>query len=309
MADITSLNATLKNDPKFQALLKAYNAAKASANTVGQIPTDPTAAYNALRNYATSLANAQGVSLGPSGNTSFGADGGVTNLDTNTGQFNQTQDPGWFSNSKAVYALPLAAGTLGYSLTGLGAGAAADGIATGAGASGAGATGAGAGVVGTGAAATGAGATGGAAAAGGAAAGGGALSSVPWSQLFGAAGNIGSALIQSNAAGNASEAQAAAAKYAADLQAKAAADTLGFEKDQAGLNQSNYVTAQNSNYDQWLYRQGLVRPYQSTGLGAENTLAQMLGLPAINTNLPNTPARPTFQTGTPPPTMPFVPPS
>lgn len=103
----------------------------------------------------------------------------------------------------------------------------------------------------------------------------------------------------SNAATTAANDQEAAANQAAQLQATAAANTLAFEKSQADQTQSNFIASQGANYNQWLYRQGITRPYQSTGLSAENSLAQMLGLPAINTTLPDTPPPPVFQTGDP----------
>lgn len=105
---------------------------------------------------------------------------------------------------------------------------------------------------------------------------------------------IVSANKQAGAATDASNAQIAAANQAAQLQKQAADNTLAFEKDQAATGRADNITSQNANYQQWLYRQGIIRPTQGTGLAAENSLAQMLGLPAINTSLPATPPPPQF---------------
>lgn len=129
----------------------------------------------------------------------------------------------------------------------------------------------------------------------------------PWGLAatgIGATASLFSGKGQANAAKEAAQIQADAENKAAQLQADAARNTLAFETQQAGQNQSNFQAAQNANYNQWLYRQGIVRPYQQSGLNAENTLGQMLGLPAIDPTMPSTPPPPSFQTvgmpGTPP---------
>lgn len=112
--------------------------------------------------------------------------------------------------------------------------------------------------------------------------------------------------LQSTAAERAAQLQADAANRAAQLQADAAAKTLAFEQQQAGQTRADSIAAQQANFGQWGYHQNTIRPYQGTGLNAENSLAQMLGLPAVNTQLPDLPPPPSFATlptgsGAPPP--------
>lgn len=88
--------------------------------------------------------------------------------------------------------------------------------------------------------------------------------------------------------------QSDASNLAGQRQAEAAANTLKFEKDQAAQTRADNITAQNANFGQWGYRQNTIRPYQGAGLAANNTLAQLLGLPAQNQDLPDLPSAPNF---------------
>lgn len=75
-----------------------------------------------------------------------------------------------------------------------------------------------------------------------------------------AAGSLGGALIQSHAAGE-----------AADTQAKAAADTLAFQKQQAENQYQNDEANRRANWQQYFARQQ-----------GNNTIRQALGLSPIN---------------------------
>jgi hypothetical protein len=68
---------------------------------------------------------------------------------------------------------------------------------------------------------------------------------------------------------DATAAQAAATKYAADLQAKAAADALAFQRQQAAYDATQAETNRAANYDQWAAKQSLL-----------GSVGQALGLPA-----------------------------
>ena len=100
---------------------------------------------------------------------------------------------------------------------------------------------------------------------------------------------------QADAQVKAAEIQAKSQADAARQQAEAAAQTLAFEKQQASVRRADDIAAQQANYGQWGYRQNAIRPFQGSGLAANNTLAQLLGLPAQNTQLPDIPAAPQFQ--------------
>lgn len=84
---------------------------------------------------------------------------------------------------------------------------------------------------------------------------------------IGAAGSIGGALISSNAAGNAADAQSQAAQNAAQLQYKASQDALDFQKQQYQTTQQNEAP--------WLQSgtAGLANLNYLLGNGAANTLA------------------------------------
>ena len=103
----------------------------------------------------------------------------------------------------------------------------------------------------------------------------------------------------SSASTQAANTQAAAAEQAAQLQKQASDATLAFEQQQAAQTRADTIASQNANFGQWTYRQNSIRPYQGTGLQAENTLAQMLGLPASSTTLPDLPSAPTYTTVNP----------
>jgi len=75
--------------------------------------------------------------------------------------------------------------------------------------------------------------------------------------------------IQSNAAKDAANAQVTAANHSADLQAKAAADALAFQKAQAAKEQENFLNTERANYGQYSDRQSRI-----------GQLGPMLGLPA-----------------------------
>jgi hypothetical protein len=98
-------------------------------------------------------------------------------------------------------------------------------------------------------------------------------------------------IAQSGAQKDATEAQAAAAKYAADVKAKSDAEQLAFLRQQAGYDASAAEVNRAGNYDQWAARQELLGP-----------VGQALGLPArrIPAYVP-LPANP-YGTGSPTPT-------
>lgn len=82
---------------------------------------------------------------------------------------------------------------------------------------------------------------------------------IPWkdiitvgSSLF---GNLFAANMQSNAADRSSDASAAAARYSADLMAKANADALQFSREGAENSFLNNEAARSGNYGQWAARE------------------------------------------------------
>jgi hypothetical protein len=86
----------------------------------------------------------------------------------------------------------------------------------------------------------------------------------PLGTIAKAAGSIAGSALQSNASNKAAETQAAAAKYAADLQYKAMSDALAFQKEQWGTSQANLAP--------WLEsgKLGLSAINQGMGLGTDN---------------------------------------
>lgn len=82
-------------------------------------------------------------------------------------------------------------------------------------------------------------------------------------------GNLFGANKQSKAAQQAAKAQADAARYAADLQAKATAEALAFQRQQADRDYAMAETNRRANYDQWRAREGRL-----------STAGQWLGLPS-----------------------------
>ncbi len=112
--------------------------------------------------------------------------------------------------------------------------------------------------------------------------------------IFKGGADITAAKVASNSNKYAVDAQTTAANNAAALQKQAADAALAFEKQQAAQARADNITAQNANYGQFGYRQNTIRPYQSLGVNAANTLGQLLGLPAIDTHLPDLPPPPQF---------------
>jgi hypothetical protein len=86
--------------------------------------------------------------------------------------------------------------------------------------------------------------------------------------------------------------QSDSADQAAQLQAKAAANALAFQKQQAAQDFANAQTTAHANYDQWAAKQGRL-----------STLGQMVGLQPFNipgyvpmTQVPDSTADPTNRT-------------
>ncbi len=117
--------------------------------------------------------------------------------------------------------------------------------------------------------------------------------------IIGAGAAFGGAAISSKAANKAGDTQAKASEDAAKLQSDASAQALAFEQDQAAKARADNIAAQQANFGQWGYRQNSIRPLQASGLQANNTLSQLLGLPAQNTQLPDLPSAPNFSSGGP----------
>ena len=86
-----------------------------------------------------------------------------------------------------------------------------------------------------------------------------------------AGGAVASGAIQSHAAGEAAKQQTSAANYAADQQAKATADALAFQRQQAAQDQENFNSTSSANYGQWAAREARL-----------SSIGQALGLPARN---------------------------
>lgn len=88
-----------------------------------------------------------------------------------------------------------------------------------------------------------------------------------------AAGAVGGAVIGSKASGKAADTQTAAANYAADLQAKAAADALAFQKQQFAQGQANIAP--------WLTSGTVGLQALLQGLGIGNLAQTGTGFPAL----------------------------
>lgn len=71
--------------------------------------------------------------------------------------------------------------------------------------------------------------------------------------------------------------QADTATKAGDLSAKAASDTLAFQKTQAAQDQANWEAAQKFNIDQYNQKQSRLAPYINGGAWANTTLANLIG--------------------------------
>lgn len=135
----------------------------------------------------------------------------------------------------------------------------------------------------------------GAAVAPGAAAAGGGASVIPavagasatsgWLKalgpIIGAGTSLAGAAINAHTANQAGQQQADASKYAADLQAKAAADALDFTKAQEATRAAEFASTQSRNYDIYKAKQALLAPYVNAGQGAIGQLAQPI--PGVGT--------------------------
>jgi hypothetical protein len=176
---------------------------------------------------------------------------------------------------------------------GLGAGAALGAVgAAGAGAGGA-ASGAGASVAG-GAGYVGADVAGTAAASLGPAAAGGGMSYLSWiGPAVNAATSIYGANEQAGTAADNAALQAQSLKYAADLQAKAAADALAYTKQQGAQTQSNFDTSQQGNYNQWAAGQRRLSTLgEAMGLGPREIPAYVPPKDVLDTGAPTQAAAP-----------------
>lgn len=86
-----------------------------------------------------------------------------------------------------------------------------------------------------------------------------------------AGGLFGGAALQSRSAGQVAKRETEAANYAAQQQAKAAADALAFQKQQAAQDLAIAESTQHANYDQWAARQGRLSNLSVlTGAGKQN---------------------------------------
>ncbi len=98
--------------------------------------------------------------------------------------------------------------------------------------------------------------------------------------ILGAAGSVGGAAIQSNAAGNAASTQADAAEYAAKLQAELGQESLGLQENQYEQGQANLepFLQSGANSESTLdYLLGLAQPTATSG-----TAGQTLSIPGVN---------------------------
>lgn len=120
-----------------------------------------------------------------------------------------------------------------------------------------------------------------------------------WAAVAGGGATVAAGAMASHSAGKAANQQTAAANHAADLQSKAAADTLAFQRQQAEADFQNSETSRHGNYDQW-----------AAGQRRLQTLNDLLGLgprdipdyvPGIDPNL--TGGGPTTGAGGPPTTQ------
>lgn len=126
-----------------------------------------------------------------------------------------------------------------------------------------------------------------------------AAAAIPWlgtaiAGLAGAGAGIAGAEIGSSGQQAAADTTSQTAQQVAQIQKQAADEALAFQEQQAQQQQANFIAAQNANYNQWLYQQGIVRPYQAMGTGAMDMLGGLLGVTPAQ--LPPTPAAPTFTT-------------
>lgn len=116
--------------------------------------------------------------------------------------------------------------------------------------------------------------------------------------IIGAVGSIGGAAIGANAAGNAADAQAQAAMYAADQQRKIAEENLGFQKEMWNTQQANispWLQSGGTALNQINALMGLpeFQSYQTPSSITANTMRQRAGLPIVSGTLP-TPGLPGY---------------
>lgn len=107
----------------------------------------------------------------------------------------------------------------------------------------------------------------------------------PWGSVLGTSFGIGGQLIGAKLASDASE-------RSADLYAQSQREALAFQREQAAQQREDFITAQNASYDQWAARENRLAPYRASGQGATQTLAGLLGLPAVH--IPPPGPRPNF---------------
>lgn len=105
---------------------------------------------------------------------------------------------------------------------------------------------------------------------------------------------LGTALAISAAAGAGATvvsgiAQSKAGSKAAQVQGQAAADALAYTKQKDAQERADALAAQKANYTQWVARERRMAPYRASGQEASNTIAGLLGLPAVQMPEPEPP--------------------
>lgn len=98
------------------------------------------------------------------------------------------------------------------------------------------------------------------------------------------------------------------ADRAAAIQAEAANKALEYTKAKDAQDRADSLAAQKANYEQWSARERRMSPYRASGQGASQTIANLLGLPAVDIPAPapppsflDAPAASAPPGGTPPP--------
>jgi hypothetical protein len=87
------------------------------------------------------------------------------------------------------------------------------------------------------------------------------------------------------------------ATKAAQVESAGAAAALDYTKQKDAQERADSLAAQKANYEQWSARERRLAPYRGGGQGASQTIAALLGLPAVDIPEPAPP--PSFLT--PPP--------
>lgn len=113
-----------------------------------------------------------------------------------------------------------------------------------------------------------------------------------------AGGAIAGGALSAHASGKAADAETAAANHAADVQAKAAADALAFQKTQAAQDLATANTTQKANYDQWSAREGRLSNLSALTGGGRFDIPAYVPIANVNAVTPN---------GLPPGTRPDAP--